>query len=303
MLNILITVFSMIVLVLVWVMLYDTNRFVITEYTFKDKRIRQGARVVILADLHNKQYGKRNEKLLDAIAQCRPDFILAAGDILTAKPGADLETAGDLMQRLAEKYPVYYGSGNHEHRLKLYPENYGDMYERYEEKLAAAGVVRLINSHVKLQEYGISIYGSEIDRFYYKRFKTQKMPQEYLTELLGQPSAEEYNILIAHNPDYFQQYAGWGADLVCSGHVHGGMVRIPFIGKGLLSPKIRFFPKYDGGVFREGKTTMLLSRGLGVHTIPVRIFNPGELICVELEPEEQTAEGTYVSLEKCQQNQ
>ena len=285
MLDVLITIFCMIMLVLVWVMLYDTNRFVVSSYTFQDKRIRKGARGVILADLHNKQYGKKNEKLIAAIEECKPDFVLVAGDILTAKPGASLEIAGDLIKELSKKYPIYYGNGNHEHRLKLYPENYGDMHERYEKILSEAGVVHLKNSHVKLAEYGITVYGSEIDRFYYKRFKTQKMSEDYLPEILGRPSEEEYNILLAHNPDYFPQYARWGADLVCAGHVHGGMVRIPFMGKGVLSPKVQFFPKYDGGIFQQGKAIMILSRGLGVHTIPVRIFNPGELICVEFLPE------------------
>lgn len=70
-------------------------------------------------------------------------MILIAGDILTAKPKASLETAVDLLTKLAGKYPIYYGNGNHEHRLKLYPENYGDMAERYEEALQKIGIRRL----------------------------------------------------------------------------------------------------------------------------------------------------------------
>jgi len=92
--------------------------------------------------------------------------------------------------------------------------------------------------------------------------------------------------LIAHDPDYFPKYADWGADLVLSGHVHGGMVRVPFWGKGVVSPNVRLFPKYDGGEFTIGKSRMLLSRGLGMHTIPIRLFNPGEILEVELMPDE-----------------
>ena len=77
--DIVITLISIIILVLLWVMLYDTNRFVITSHTFSDKRIRKAARAVVLADLHNKSYGKNNEKLLKAIAECKPDFILVGG--------------------------------------------------------------------------------------------------------------------------------------------------------------------------------------------------------------------------------
>lgn len=286
MLDILITIVCIITLVLIWIMLYDTNRFVITRHTVKDKRIRKEVRAVMLADLHNKQFGKNNEKLLAAIEECRPDFILVAGDILTAKPKESLDTAVQLLQALSAKYPVYYGNGNHEHRLKLYPDVYGDMAQRYGKALEEAGIKPLVNDHVTLQEYGISVYGSEIDRFYYKRFKVQHMEADYLEGILGQASMDNYTILLAHNPDYFSQYAAWGADLVCSGHVHGGMVRVPFINRGVVSPNVRLFPKYDGGVFKEGKSTMLLSRGLGVHTIPVRIFNPGELYLITFQSEQ-----------------
>jgi predicted MPP superfamily phosphohydrolase len=241
---------------------------------------------VVLADLHNKRYGKENERLLQAIDEIRPDMILIAGDILTAKPKASLETAVDLLTKLAGKYPIYYGNGNHEHRLKLYPENYGDMAERYEEALQKIGIRRLVNEHTVLEESGICIYGSEIDKLYYKRFGIQPMDPEYLKSLLGQPSAEKYTILIAHNPDYFPKYADWGADLVLAGHVHGGMVRVPIWGKGVVSPNVRLFPKYDGGEFTIGKSRMLLSRGLGMHTIPIRLFNPGEILEVELMPDE-----------------
>ena len=284
--DVVITVIAVILVIMLWIMLYDSNRFVVRHYPLRDQRIKKPVKAVVLADLHNKRYGKEKERLLQAIDEIRPDMILIAGDILTAKPKASLETAVDLLTKLAGKYPIYYGNGNHEHRLKLYPENYGDMAERYEEALQKIGIRRLVNEHTILEESGICIYGSEIDKLYYKRFGIQPMDPEYLKSLLGQPSAEKYTILIAHNPDYFPKYADWGADLVLSGHVHGGMVRVPFWGKGVVSPNVRLFPKYDGGEFTIGKSRMLLSRGLGMHTIPIRLFNPGEILEVELMPDE-----------------
>ena len=290
--DVVITVIAVILVVLVWIMLYDSNRFVVRHYSLRDQRIKKPVNAVVLADLHNKRYGKENECLLQAIDEIRPDMILIAGDILTAKPKASLETAVDLLTKLAGKYPIYYGNGNHEHRLKLYPENYGDMAERYEEALQKIGIRRLVNEHTVLEESGICIYGSEIDKLYYKRFGIQPMDPEYLKSLLGQPSAEKYTILIAHNPDYFPKYADWGADLVLAGHVHGGMVRVPIWGKGVVSPNVRLFPKYDGGEFTLGKTRMLLSRGLGMHTIPIRLFNPGEVLEVDLLPVGEEAGGS-----------
>ena len=290
--DVVITVIAVILVIMLWIMLYDSNRFVVRHYPLRDQRIKKSVKAVVLADLHNKRYGKENERLLQAIDEIGPDMILIAGDILTAKPKASLETAVDLLTKLAGKYPIYYGNGNHEHRLKLYPENYGDMAERYEEALQKIGIRRLVNEHTVLEESGICIYGSEIDKLYYKRFGIQPMDPEYLKSLLGQPSAEKYTILIAHNPDYFPKYADWGADLVLSGHVHGGMVRVPFWGKGVVSPNVRLFPKYDGGEFTLGKTRMLLSRGLGMHTIPIRLFNPGEVLEVDLLPGGEEAGGS-----------
>ncbi len=294
MIDILLTIFGIIVIVLMWIMLYDSNRFVVTEYQFADKRIRKDFRAVVLSDLHNKCYGKQNERLLAAVREQKPDMIFVAGDIPTAKPGESLDVAIHLMEELAREFPVYYGNGNHEHRMKLYPDIYGGMADEYDKALREAGVSRLINCRISLEEYGVSIYGAEIDRRFYKRFRIHPMEDGYLGSILGNPKAEDYRILLAHNPDYFPQYAKWGADLVLSGHVHGGIVRIPLLGKGIASPNIRFFPKYDGGLFQSDKAIMLLSRGLGMHTIPVRLFNPGELLVVDFHAE-GVDEGTLLS--------
>lgn len=283
--DILITVVGVLAVLLLWVILYDSNRFVIKRYTVRDSRIRRDCRAVVLSDLHNKKYGKNNETLLGAIREQQPDFIFIAGDILTAKKKASLEPALEFLRELAGEYPIYYGNGNHEHRLKLYPEVYGDMARRYGEELAKAGIEPLVNRHVRMPEWGITVYGAEIDKYYYKHFRPGNMPPEYLPKLLGKASEDTYTVLLAHNPDYFPQYARWGADLVLSGHVHGGIARVPFWGKGVLSPALRLFPKYDGGIFNHGDSVMVLSRGLGTHTIPVRVFNPAELWVVDFRRE------------------
>ena len=277
-------VVAIIAIILIWIMLFDSNRFVIKKHKIKDARIQGKLRVVVLADLHNKQYGRENKILLEAIDAQAPDAILIAGDILTAHPKKSMKPAIDFMKKIAEKYPIYYGNGNHEHRITLYPETYGTMAQEYGEALTGMGVEPLVNTHKVLAEKNIAIYGAEIQREYYKRFTVPYMEEHYLESILGKPEDGLYTILLAHNPDYFPKYAAWGADLVLSGHVHGGIVRIPGW-KGVASPNIRFFPKYDGGEFTEGKSTMILSRGLGMHTIPVRLFNPGELIVIDFEGE------------------
>ena len=272
---------------MLWVMLYDSNRFVVRNLKLQDQKIKRNAKAVLIADLHNKKYGKDNWMLLDAIRKEKPDFILVAGDLLVAKPGKSPQTAVDFLGELSKDYPIFYGNGNHEHRLRIYPETYGDMADVYEDKLNGIGIRPLVNQSRLLEKYGICVYGAQIDKEYYKRFRVMNMGENYMDELLGKCDKGNYNVLLAHNPDYFPRYAQWGADFVCAGHVHGGVVRVPIWGKGMLSPGIRLFPKYDGGVFREKNSVMLLSRGLGSHTIPFRLFNPGELWVVEFEHQDK----------------
>lgn len=237
---------------------------------------------VVISDLHNQVYGKDNERLLGAIDDAKPEFIIIAGDMMIAKPGYNLDIVFDFLRKLALKYTVYYGIGNHEYRLKLYKEKYPGMYDDFYSFLQEQGIILLDNKSctVSVGNKNIVITGLEIEREYYRRFMKIYMAPDYIDSLVGSKT-EDYTILIAHNPEYFESYVSWGADLVLSGHIHGGMVRLPFLG-GVISPKVCFFPKYDSGLFEKDGKYMILSRGLGMHTIPVRINNRAELIKVEL---------------------
>ncbi|MBD5157441.1 MAG: hypothetical protein HDT13_07410 [Butyrivibrio sp.] len=288
--QLLILIVLIVLILFVCIIIYDTNHFVVRKYRFLNDKIADTFRFVLISDLHNKSYGKGNERLLNTISQLKPDAVLCAGDMLTAKPRRDFKVAVEFMSRLALDYPVYYGNGNHEYRLKLYPETYGNMAEEYGEELKHAGIEPLVNQGKEISEKNIVIYGLEIGREYYKRFQKRKMEPEYIPSLLGQVDGHVCSILLAHNPEYFSQYADYGVDFVLSGHVHGGVARIPLLG-GVISPSLHIFPKYDGGVFRTenkkgGSTVMILSRGLGTHTIPVRFLNPGELIEITISPKE-----------------
>lgn len=281
MLNLLFLILVVFAIVILWVMIYDSHRFVVVAHEIRDRRLHRRYRVVFLSDMHNKQFGKDNAQLLEAIKEIKPDAVWVGGDMINGKKGEKLDRMVELLRALRENYPVFYANGNHEHRIKLYPETYGSQAEKYAAALAELDIMPMVNSHVQLPAVNLVIYGTEIDKYYYKRFTVPHMEPDYLPGLLGVPNPEMYTVLLAHNPDYFPQYADWGADLVLSGHVHGGIIRIPFWGKGLLSPNVRFFPKYDGGVYHEKGSTMILSRGLGIHTIPFRLFNPGEVIVID----------------------
>ena len=125
----------------------------------------------------------------------------------------------------------------------------------------------------------INILGLHLTDGYYKRFIKKPLDRSYLNQLLGEANEDEYNILIAHNPDYFDVYSDWGADLVLSGHNHGGLVRLPFVG-GVISPRLRLFPKYDYGMFSDKHSTLILSNGLGAHSLKIRINNIPELVII-----------------------
>lgn len=278
-LTVLIAVICICLVAAVW----DSNRFVTINYEIRSDKITKPCRLVLLADLHNKSFGKGNSRLLAAIDEVSPDGILVAGDMLTAIRGADFGHALSLMESLAPKYRIYYGMGNHEYRLGLYPDDYPGMYETYLSGLRQAGIEPLINETAYLPECNIAVCGAQIDRVYFRHFKRKPMEQTYLPNILGTPDREKFQLLIAHNPVYFDTYAEWGADLVVSGHVHGGIMRLPVLG-GVISPAMTLFPKYDGGMFKEKESTMILSRGLSSHTPAIRIFNPGELIVIDLKP-------------------
>ena len=161
------------------------------------------------------------------------------------------------------------------------------MDQRYAQGLRDCGVVLLENQSISFEKKGLKmqIYGFELDKRYYQKFHQDQFCIKELTETLGTPEPECYNILLAHNPVYFDDYATWGADLTVSGHLHGGIVRIPGIG-GVISPQARLFPRYDAGHFKKDGKDLVVSRGLGTHTVNIRIFNPAELSVIHLHPKE-----------------
>ncbi len=282
MLLLILKVLVIIICFFIIIMIIDGNRFVIREYSVTSDKIKENMDIVLMSDLHNKQYGKNNDKLVNAINNVNPNCIIVAGDMLTAKPDKSYEVPITLFEQIKE-YPIYYGIGNHEYRMKIYKEVYGDAYKQYMNQLKKMGIHILENESIYLQDKNVTIQGLMIERKYYKRFYKNHMNSDYLKSIIGNVNEKAFQIFIAHNPEYFEDYQKAGADLVLSGHIHGGVMRLPILG-GVVSPKCTIFPKYDGGLFEYNKAKMILSRGLGSHTIPIRIFNPGELVVIHLTP-------------------
>lgn len=260
----------------------ESKKFEVNEYVFlTNKLLTKEYKFIVMSDLHNVEFGKGNERLLKAIHKVGPDAILFAGDMIEAKKGAPFQSTIHFVEELAKKYPIYYGIGNHEHKLRDCPEKYGAMYSAFTKAIRKFGVHIMENEEVEIGNTGIKIYGLDLEHKYYRRLIEKKVPEGYLEKKLGKADRKCYNILLAHHPDPFPIYAKWNPDLVLSGHIHGGIVRIPGF-RGILSPQLKLFPKYDRGLFKEGNTTMILSKGIGTHTLPVRIFNRAEIIAITL---------------------
>ena len=269
------------------VIYHDTHNFSVKEYEVETKLLDRDFVYVFLTDLHGYTFGNGNEKLIEAVDKIRPDAIFCAGDMMTAsKVSSNLEAdpGFHLLKELAHRYPVYISNGNHEEKIKAFRDNYGNWFDRYKNSLIRAGAVYLENESVKIDGANIRVTGLCLDLEYFKKVVKVHMDDDCIDKLVGHVNSSEkenYQILIAHNPVYFKNYAKWGADLTLSGHVHGGIIRLPLIG-GVISPAIALFPKYDAGKYKENDSTMILSRGLGTHTIHVRMFNPGEVSVIKL---------------------
>ena len=202
---------------------------------------------------------------------------------MIGKANAFSTTTENFVSELVHMCPVYYANGNHEQRMKVYPETFGTMFQEYKDRLIKNGVIFVENENVDLNWDGcqIKIHGLEIPVQYYKKFRKQTLPVDVVKDLIGEEEADCYNILLAHNPTYTKTYLEWGADLVLSGHFHGGVVRIPKLG-GIITPQWHFFPKYSGELTKEKDQHIVVSKGLGTHTFKIRFLNPAEVIVLHL---------------------
>ena len=244
---------------------------------------------VFISDLHDYLPARHTpEKILDMIDSASPDAVLIGGDMITVsrkmKPGGVADTAATirLIKMIAEKYPVYYGEGNHESR---YLEKNSSAYAEYVAELLKAGVKYLADLSEDFDDVGISAVTLPDECFEPMLFKQKekiKLPENFLREKLGENDGKKFSILLMHSPRYLKEASGYGADLVLSGHMHGGTVRLPD-GSGLMTPQYQFFVKECSGEFTDGKTKMIVNRGLGTHSVKVRINDLPEISVIYVE--------------------
>ena len=259
--------------------------FIVTRYDISSSRIKEPITCALITDLHNKVYGTDNSILVDRIRSESPDLILCAGDLIVGSNQKTYPTALDFVTRLTDIAPVYYSNGNHETEYRRY---YKSRYAAYVTNVKRAGIHLLNNKceDIILGSTKIHIAGLEVSLEKYIKFRKPYCDVTYIEDKIGRlPSDGSFTILLAHNPEFFKTYGEWGADLTVSGHYHGGLVRSPFTGRALLSPYGYPFPKFGVGIKELAPERFIVaSAGLGDHSIPLRIFDPRELVIIRISP-------------------
>lgn len=258
-----------------WV-LWANTALQITEYSVSAGDLPEafdGFRIVQISDLHNAEFGENNEKLLKMIMEAEPDIIVLTGDLVDSNR-TDIDIALRFTEEAVMIAPTYYVSGNHESRI-------GE-YETLKTGMEAAGVVILENESVTLEREGESIALMGVMDPAFRTGYLAGDERATMASQLEELESEGYTILLSHRPELFDAYVQVGVSLVFSGHAHGGQFRLPFIG-GLFAPGQGWFPEYDAGIFTDGDTTMVVSRGLGASSFPLRFNNRPEIVIVTLE--------------------
>lgn len=248
---------------------YENHHLVVTEYDIKRADIDQaldGYTIVQISDLHNASFGANNSRLIEKIKLQKPDMVVITGDIVDSGH-TNINRAINFCTELGDICPSYYVTGNHEYWLE--PEEYDELMTGIEK----TGVKILNNTTVSVNagETEFALIGLD-DR---------NLRDNTLQSMILALDSDVLNIVLAHEPQNISSYQTAGADIVITGHAHGGQFRLPGIG-GLVAPDQGFNPEYTEGIVRTGNLDMVISRGLGNSFIPIRLFNDPEVVVIKL---------------------
>ena len=277
---VLICALTVLLILVLWTVWGNTALMVNTTIVSSDRIPAEfsGYRIAQVSDLHNADFGTGHIKLLQIISENTPDIIVITGDLVDMNH-TNIDIALDFAKNAIQIAPVYYVNGNHEAGLS--------QYDKLKEGLEAVGVIVLEDEVIQLNHNGstLTLIGLSDPNYAIRNDVFDETPAMVSTKLSGlQENENGYTILLSHRPELFETYVSCGMDLVFSGHAHGGQFRLPFIG-GLVAPNQGLFPKYDAGLYTDGTTNMIVSRGIGNSIIPIRFNNRPEVVLVELRAE------------------
>ncbi len=243
-------------------------------------------RFAFLTDLHNPDL-ETECAIIEQLRAFTPDFVLVGGDVLIGKVGVSSRAAVHFMKELSQNWQVWYAYGNHESRMMAQPVLFDSMGQKYRKALADTGIHWLVDEEAFFEIRGLPVrlYGLEPERRYYQKGRRQQGMEALLTKRFGRPDAQAYTILLSHTPRYGDEYLNWGADLTLCGHYHGGVMAIGSH-RGVITPDFRLFAPDCRGMRSRDRSYLIVSAGLGEHTIPLRIHNPRELILLRVKGEQ-----------------
>lgn len=295
-------IIGILVLLLMLILLrsyYETHNFRIKRYSIRTDKIKKQTTFAFITDLHNCNYGKDNDKIIAAIKKEKPDFLIIGGDLIVGKRNVGqcetekyFNNAVSFLHGISGEFPILYTYGNHETRIKNRRE-INPLYDTYIEQiktLLEEQKITFLNDNV-WSDKNIIVAGLEVDDEAYDDnncFDREKLERLMSLADEKQPTVDCcFRILVSHPPDFFDLYAEEDVDLILCGHIHGGTVRLPGIG-GVVSRKYKLFPKYSYGMYKKNGRKMILTGGLGDHTIHFRLFNMPEIVIITLEKGEVT---------------
>ena len=278
--SIILAVVAAILFALIAWIIWGNTALELSTYTISSSKLPQsfdGYRIAHVSDLHNAEMGKDNETLLTMLRDADPDMIAITGDLIDSR-NTDIEVALQFVREAVKIAPCYYVTGNHEARISEYDE--------LKEAMKAAGVTVLEDAQTEISLTGESItligVNDPSHQTDYLFGDAESVMNAKLEDL--HTENDGFTILLSHRPELFVSYVDHGMDLVLSGHAHGGQFRLPFIG-GVVAPNQGLFPEYDAGIYTDGNTNMLVSRGVGNSILPFRINNRPEVILIDLHAE------------------
>jgi len=277
------------ILIAISVFLYWSNKsIVITRYKYESADVPKqfdGFRIAQVSDLQSEYFGKDQANLIAKVRETKPDAIMITGDILD-RNHTNYDAAWSAVSQLLKIAPVYYVNGNHE--LALDEATMQDFYQRMRDD----GVNVLMDEVAAIDKDGGTIYIAGLSEYvlYESRGDADSHSSEHdpqiiksaVDDLTKDIDPSDFVVMLAHEPQFIDDYADSSIDLILSGHAHGGQIRLPFT-QGLYAPGQGTLPKLTSGMHKSGSTTMVISRGLGNSVFPFRIFNRPEVVEVTLE--------------------
>lgn len=256
---------------------YQNNMIESTYIEYSSDRVPEafsGYQIVHISDLHNKNFGKDQGKLLKKIKEETPDIIVITGDLIDRRK-YNLEVAISFVKGAVDIAPVYYVSGNH--------EAWSGQYKEIKNRLVSLDVKVLDDEKARINKKNefIDLIGLKDPYFHSSSYLEGNDTLAMENHLSNLSDEDNFQVLLSHRPELIDLYSNEKIDLIFSGHAHGGQFRLPFIG-GIVAPDQGFFPKYTSGLYIKNQTTLVVSSGLGNSIIPIRIFNRPEIIILKI---------------------